>query len=205
MCARCYQTAAMVFDIVQAGDPVLRQRARPLRTEEIATPFIQELIVSMRMTMYEAPGVGLAAPQVGESLQITVIEDDKDHLDMISPVRRAETRRTPVPFTVLVNPTLTPIGDETDEFFEGCLSVEGYSALVPRHRAVRVEALDARGKPFTLDLVGWPARIVQHELDHLAGVLYIDRMDPRTFTTGENHGRWWKARPASEVRARLTP
>ncbi len=205
MGARCYQTAAMVFEIVQVGDPVLRQAARPLDPAEIATPFIQELIVSMRMTMYDAPGVGLAAPQVGESLQLTVVEDDEEHLATISPLRRAETRRTPLPFTVLINPKLTPLGDETDEFFEGCLSLEGYSALVRRHRAVRVEALDGRGKPIKLDLEGWPARIVQHELDHLAGVLYVDRMDTRTFTTGENLGRWWKARPASEVRARLTP
>lgn len=195
----------MVFDIVQAGDPVLRQPARPLRPEEIASPFIQELIVSMRMTMYDAPGVGLAAPQVGESLQLAVVEDDEEHLDMISPARRAELRRTALPFTALINPALTPVGDESDEFFEGCLSVEGYSAMVRRHRKVRVEALDGRGKPIRLELEGWPARIVQHELDHLAGVLYVDRMDPRTFTTGENHGRWWKARPASEVRARLSP
>ena len=195
----------MVFPIVQAGDPVLRQVARNLDPGEIATPFIQDLIVSMRMTMYDAPGVGLAAPQVGESLQVAVVEDDEDHLEMISPQRRAETGRTPLPFTVLINPTLVPIGDETDEFFEGCLSVEGYSAVVRRHRAVRVHALDARGKPFTRDLAGWPARIVQHELDHLAGVLYIDRMDSRTFSTGENHGRYWKARPAAEVRARLSP
>jgi peptide deformylase len=195
----------MVFDIVQAGDPVLRQPARPLQPGEIATPFIQELIMSMRMTMYDAPGVGLAAPQVGESLQLAVVEDDEEHLEMISPLRRVETRRTPLPFTVLINPTLTPVCEETDEFFEGCLSVEGYSAMVRRHRAVRVQTLDGRGKPVELELEGWPARIVQHELDHLAGVLYVDRMDPRTFTTGENLGRWWKARPASEVRARLSP
>lgn len=195
----------MVYDIVQVGDPVLRQRARPLAPDEIATPFIQELICGMRMTMYDAPGVGLAAPQVGESLQVAVVEDDEEHLEMISPLRRAEQRRTALPFTVLINPTLTPLGDETDEFFEGCLSVEGYSAVVARYRAVRVEALDGRGRPVRLELEGWPARIVQHELDHLAGVLYVDRMDTRTFTTGENHGRWWKARPVSEVHARLTP
>jgi peptide deformylase len=195
----------MVFDIVQAGDPVLRQPARPLEADEIATPFIHELIVSMRQTMYDAPGVGLAAPQVGESLQVVVIEDDEDMLEGMSPLRRAELRRTPVPFTVLVNPTLEPVGEETDEFFEGCLSVEGYSALVRRHRAVRVRALDGRGKPLELELEGWPARIVQHELDHLAGVLYIDRMDTRTFTTNNNYGRWMKARPAAEVRARLSP
>lgn len=191
----------MLYDIVQVGDPVLRRRARPLAKEEIGTPFVQELIASMRLTMYEAPGVGLAAPQVGESLQVVVVEDEGDHLEIMSPSRRAELRRRPLPFAALVNPTLEPVGDETDEFFEGCLSVEGYSALVRRHRAVRVQALDPAGRAITLELEGWPARILQHELDHLAGVLYIDRMDPRTFTTNENLGRWWKARTAEEVRA----
>jgi peptide deformylase len=194
----------MLLEIVQAGDPVLRQPARPLQPAAIGTPFVQELIVSMRQTMYDAPGVGLAAPQVGESLQIIVVEDDGPWLEAMSPARRAELRRTRLPAAVLINPSLEPIGDETDEFFEGCLSVEGFSALVRRHRAVRVRAMDGRGQPLEMELEGWPARILQHELDHLAGVLYIDRMDPRTFTTNENLSRYWKARPAEEVRARLT-
>jgi peptide deformylase len=195
----------MLFDIVQVGDPVLRQPARPLEEEEIGTPFVQELIASMRETMYDAPGVGLAAPQVGESLQLAVVEDDGPWMESMSDKRRAELGRAPLPFTVLVNPSFEPVGDETDEFFEGCLSLEGFMGAVRRHRRVRVTALDARGRPLELELEGWPARIVQHELDHLAGVLYIDRMDTRTFTTNENLGRWWKARPVSEVRGRLTP
>ena len=190
----------MIFDIVQVGDPVLRQRARPLSAEEIGTPFVQELIASMRQTMYDAPGVGLAAPQVGESLQVVVVEDDGPFLETMSAQRRAELRRTPLPFAALINPVLEPIGEEMDEFFEGCLSVAGYSGAVRRHRAVRVRALNGRGDPVTLELEGWPARILQHELDHLAGVLYIDRMDPRTFTTNENFGRWWKARPVDEIK-----
>lgn len=194
----------MLYEIVQVGDPVLRRRARPLAPEEIGTPFVQELIASMRLTMYEAPGVGLAAPQVGESLQVVVVEDEGDHLEMMSAARRGELGRNPLPFAALINPTLEPVGDETDEFFEGCLSVEGYSALVRRHRAVRVRALNPAGRAVTMDLEGWPARILQHELDHLAGVLYIDRMDPRTFTTNDNLGRWWKARSALEVRAAVS-
>ena len=193
----------MIFDIVQVGDPVLRQAARRVRAEEIATPFVQELIASMRETMYDAPGVGLAAPQVGESLQVVVVEDDGPWLESMTGSRRAELERDPLPFAALINPTLEPLGDETVEFFEGCLSVEGFSALVRRHRAVRVQALDPRGRPVEMELSGWPARILQHELDHLAGVLYIDRMDSRTFTTNENLGRWWKARPADDVRAGL--
>jgi len=190
----------MIFDIVQVGDPVLRRPARALGPEEIATPFVQELIASMRQTMYDAPGVGLAAPQVGESLQVVVVEDDGPYLENMSALRRAELRRTALPFAALINPRLEPVGDETDEFFEGCLSVAGYSAAVRRHRAVRVRALDARGEPVAMELEGWPARILQHELDHLAGLLYIDKMDPRTFTTNENFGRWWKARPVDDVK-----
>ena len=109
-----------------------------------------------------------------------------------------------MPLAVLLNPTIEPLGDETDEFFEGCLSVAGYSAVVRRHRAVRLQGLDPTGSAVSMELHGWPARIAQHELDHLAGVLYLDRMDSRTFTTNENLGRWFKARPIDEVRRRLT-
>lgn len=195
----------MIFDVVQVGDPVLRQVARPLSAEEIGTPFVQELIVSMRQTMYEAPGVGLAAPQVGESLQIAVVEDEGPWLETMSEPRRRELGRRPLPFTVLINPTLEPVGEETDEFFEGCLSLEGFSGAVRRYRKVRVRALDEDGHAVELQLEGWPARILQHELDHLAGVLYIDRMDTRTFTTNENLGRWWKARPVEDVRSSVSP
>jgi peptide deformylase len=194
----------MLIDIVQVGDPVLRRPARSLEIDEIATPFVQELIASMYQTMLDAPGVGLAAPQVGESLQLVVVEDDGPWLEAMSSARRAELHREPLPIMALINPTLEPLGDERDEFFEGCLSVDGFSALVVRHRAVRVRGLDARGQPVDLELEGWPARILQHELDHLAGVLYIDRMDSRTFTTDTNLGRFWKARPAWEIRAQLT-
>ncbi|HWI03132.1 MAG TPA: peptide deformylase [Acidimicrobiales bacterium] len=193
----------MLYDIVQAGDPVLRRPARPLAAEEIPTPFVQELIVSMRQTMHAAPGVGLAAPQVGEGLQVVVMEDTGGAPDTMSAARRDELGRTMLPFTVLVNPVVTPAGDETEEFFEGCLSVSGFSALVRRWRRVTVEALDAAGAPLHLDLEGWPARIVQHEADHLAGTLYLDRMDTRSFTTAANLGRHWKARPPAEIRAAL--
>ena len=193
----------MIFDIVQVGDPVLRRPAQAVSPDEIATPFMQELIASMRETMYEAPGVGLAAPQVGESLRIVVVEDDGPWLESMTRERRAELDRERLPFAALINPVLEPVGDETVEFFEGCLSIDGFSALVRRHRAVRVRALDARGQPVVMELTGWPARILQHELDHLAGVLYVDRMDTRTFTTNENLGRWWKARPVADVRSGL--
>ena len=193
----------MLYDIVQAGDPVLRRRARPLTAEEIPTPFVQELISSMRQTMHAAPGVGLAAPQVGEGLQVVVMEDAGGAPETMSAARRHELGRDLLPFTVLIHPVVEPAGDETEEFFEGCLSVSGFSALVRRWRAVTVAGLDERGAPVRLRLDGWPARIAQHEADHLAGILYIDRMDSRSFTTQANLGRHWKSRPAAEIRAAL--
>jgi peptide deformylase len=142
---------------------------------------------------------------VGESLQIVVMEDGDDALAAMSPARRDQLGRTALPYTVLVNPVVEPVGEDAEEFFEGCLSLTGYSALVRRWRAVRVRALDQRGEPIDLRLEGWPARIAQHEADHLAGVLYVDRMDTRSLTTFANLGRHWKARPAAEVRAALAP
>jgi peptide deformylase len=194
----------MLYDIVQTGDPVLRRPARPLTAEEITTPFVQELIVSMRQTMHAAPGVGLAAPQVGEGLQVVVMEDAGGSPETMSTARREELGRDELPFTVLINPVVEPASEETEEFFEGCLSVSGFSALVRRWRAVTVQALDERGAPVRLQLEGWPARIAQHEADHLAGTLYIDRMDARSFTTTSNLGRHWKSRPAAEIRAALS-
>ena len=195
----------MVLDIVQTGDPVLRRPARPLATGEIATPFVQELIVSMRQTMHAAGGVGLAAPQVAEPIQVVVMEDTGGTPESMSDARRAELSRNALPFTVLINPVVQLIGDETDEFFEGCLSVTGFSGMVRRRRRVWVRALDQFGAVIEMELDGWPARIAQHEADHLAGVLYVDRMDSRSFTTLANVGRHWKARPVADIRTVLGP
>src|SRR4051812_41779941 len=175
--------------IVQVGDPVLRQQARPLSSDEIRSAEIQQLIELMRQTMRDAPGVGLAAPQIGEPLQLAVIED-------VATV--AETERAPVPFHVIVNPRIALRGQPV-EFFEGCLSVDGYQAIVPRAHDVTVTALDHRGEPVTINASGWYARILQHEIDHLNGVLYIDRMHTRTLTTGRNYATWWHGRPPGEV------
>jgi len=191
-------------DIVQAGDPVLRRRAREVTEDELPTPFVQQLIATMVSTMRAAPGVGLAAPQIGESLRILVMEDDDaTQLAAMSEARRAELDRRRLSLQVVVNPVLELVGDESDDFFEGCLSVDGYRAVVARRRHARLTGVDAGGQPVDLQLAGWPARIAQHEVDHLDGVLYVDRMDPRTLTTAANLDRWWKARPVEEVR-RLT-
>jgi len=189
----------MIFDIVQVGDPVLRRGTRPVAAAEIPTPFVQELILSMRRTMHAASGVGLAAPQVGEALQVVVMEDDGDAVEAMSLARRDELGRDRLPFTVVINPVVEPVGNGTTECFEGCLSLSGFSALVLRWSRVTVRGLDQTGAPIELELEGWPARIAQHEADHLAGVLYVDRMDPRSLTSSANLARYWKARPAAEV------
>ena len=187
--------------IVQTGDPVLRQRARELSLDEIRGDDIQRLVLHMRDTMRAAPGVGLAAPQIGLSIRIAVIEDREEYLRGADPEWLAERERRPVPFHVIINPEITVVEAGPVEFFEGCLSVEGYSALVPRARAVRVVCLDERASPLTIEARGWYARILQHEIDHLNGGLYIDRMESRTFTTGPNFARYWRDHKPAEVRA----
>jgi len=189
--------------IVQTGEPVLRQTARPLTAAEIAHPAIQELIGHMRDTMRDAPGVGLAAPQVGLAIQLAVIEDREDYLKGIAPELLAERERQPVPFRVLINPVIVERSEESVEFFEGCLSVAGFSALVKRSRRVAVQYLDERAQPQHLEASGWFARILQHEIDHLQGVLYIDRMESRSFSSLDNMGRHWKDLPVESVRAVL--
>ena len=189
----------MILKIRQVGEAVLRQKARPLSTEEILDRSTQELIESMRETMDDAPGVGLAAPQIGYSLQLVVIEDQAEFIRKLPAEQVAERERRPVPFHVIVNPRLTVVGSEAAEFFEGCLSLAGFTAVVPRARQVRVECRNERAEPVIIDASGWYARILQHEIDHLGGVLYVDRMNTRTFFTQDNYVRHWKDRSIAEV------
>lgn len=189
--------------IVQSGDLVLRQPAKPLQPAEIRSPKIQDLIEWMRETMYDAPGVGLAAPQVGLSLQLAVIEDKPEYSKDAVPQSLKERERKPVPFHVLINPEITiPEGTPVD-FFEGCLSLAGFTAVVPRARKVKVQCLDHKGAPKVIEASGWYARILQHEIDHLRGTLYIDHMHPRTFMGMENFNRYWKDKPMADVRKLL--
>ena len=172
--------------VLQVGDPVLRGQCQRLSNDEIASEAIQELIRLMRETMRAAPGVGLAAPQVGVPLQLAVIEDRAEYHKDIPAARLTERERRPVPFHVIVNPTITSYGRPDVEFYEGCLSLAGFSALVPRAAQVHVACLNERAEPTVIEARGWYARILQHEIDHLNGALYFDRMLPRTFTTTEN-------------------
>ena len=150
-----------------------------------------------------APGVRLAAPQVGIPLQLAVIEDREEYHKKLTPAQLSERQRQPIPFHVIVNPRIISADNTALEFFEGCLSVAGYSAIVPRARAVTVEYLDEHAESKRVEAVGWYARILQHEIDHLDGVLYIDRMRTSTFTTLENLERFWKDLPTSGVFAKL--
>jgi peptide deformylase len=194
----------VTYKIVQVGDPVLRQRAREVTREELAGPAFQELIVRMRDTMRDAPGVGLAAPQIGESLQLAVIEDPPRLHASMTPEQLAERERAAVPFQVLVNPRLVPDGTEVVYAYEGCLSFAGFMMIVPRWRSVRIEALDETGAPVARIASGWYARILQHEIDHLHGIVCCDRMESRSLTTQDNQ-RYWRTMTLDEVRAALGP
>ena len=197
------QAASVRLKIVQSGEPVLREPARPLSSEEIASQEIQRLIEAMKETMRDAPGVGLAAPQVGYALQLAVIEDRPEYTKDAPREQLAERERRPIPLQVVINPKLTLLGDSEMEFFEGCLSLPGFMAIVPRVREVRVECLDERAKPRVIEASGWHARILQHEIDHLHGTLYFDRMVSRSLTTLENYNRYWKEKTIEEVKAIL--
>jgi len=183
---------------------VLRQRARPLLAEEIALAETQQLIAWMHETMRDAPGVGLAAPQVGLPIQLAVIEDRPEYAKDVAAERLAERERNPVAFQVLINPRIVEQSGEQVEFFEGCLSLAGFSALVKRSRQVTVEYWDEHGQPRRIEAQGWYARILQHEIDHLYGRLYIDRMDSRSFMSIDNLTRHWKDKPVQAARQALS-
>src|SRR5690606_38979552 len=148
--------------VARMGHPVLRKRARALDPAEVRGPAFQKFIDDMIDTMIEYEGVGLAAPQVHEGMRLVVaaLEGEGGRMQV-------------VPF---INPAITPLSDEKADDWEGCLSIPDIRGLVPRFQKVRVAALDRKGKPFALELEGFPARVVQHETDHLDGVLFFDRM-----------------------------
>lgn len=189
----------MALPIITVGEPVLRLSARRLDRDEIRSHAIQDLIAHMRDTMYAAPGVGLAAPQVGHSLQLAVIEDKPEYHAKLDAEQLAIRERTPVPFHVIINPVLELLDSPQLAFFEGCLSLPGYTAAVARSRRVRVSCLDHEAKIRVIEASGWYARILQHEIDHLNGTLYIDRMNCRTFTSLEHYERFWKGKSVSAI------
>ena len=189
-----------VLPIVECGDPVLRRPAEPVGPSDLRTSELQLLIAQMRATMEAAPGVGLAAPQVGVPIQLAVLYDGPERWGQLTEDERTARERNGLAFTVLVNPTLRSVDDSDNvSFYEGCLSVPGLAALVARHRAVRVEALDEHGEPVDRVFSGWPARIVQHEADHLGGRLYLDRAEPRSLSTADNYLKFWAGHPPADA------
>ena len=167
-----------ILKVARMGHPVLRAKARTVDKLEIKSPSIQDFIDSMIDTMYEYSGVGLAAPQVHESLRLFVAMLDADGQGESDAV-------------VLINPEITVIGDSTIEGWEGCLSIPEIRGRVPRAQHIKVSALDRNAKRFELDLKDFPARVVQHETDHLDGVLFFDRMKSlETLTYLEEYSRY---------------
>jgi peptide deformylase len=188
--------------LVLAGDPVLRT---PASAYDFSLPadLWSELISAMRETMHAAPGVGLAAPQIGLGIAVAVLEDPA----VVPAEIAAERKRYPVPGRVLVNPGYIPVdsagSDSTAEFYEGCLSVPGYQAVVPRASVVRLRCRDEDGNTIDELVTGWAARIVAHETDHLNGILYLDRALTRSLSTTENLHDLWSGVPVSAIRQRL--
>jgi peptide deformylase len=189
--------------IVQAGHPVLRDAAKRVPEEMFGSAELASLARTMVEVMRDAPGVGLAAPQIGVGLRVIVMEDVSTTMARLSDAERTERGRVELPLTILVNPELHPAGDRRATFFEGCLSVGGYMALVERRLDVVVRGLDTDGKKVELELRGWPARIAQHELDHLDGTLYVDRMLSRSFCENREMQTRYAGRSIEEIRAAL--
>ena len=160
--------------IAQIGHPVLRQIAREVSRDELAAPAIQGFIDDLIETMHDADGAGLAAIQVYEPIRICAIEVRNNPRYPYKP---------PIPLTVLVNPVLTPVGDEQFDNYEGCLSVPNLRGVVKRHVHVRVQAWDRHGGAIDEVVHGLKAGTYQHEVDHLNGKIFVDRADPATFTT----------------------
>ncbi|WP_405593527.1 peptide deformylase [Streptomyces sp. NBC_01092] len=182
--------------IVAAGDPVLRRPTEHF-DGQLDPALLARFVEALRITMRAAPGVGVAAPQVGVSLRIAVIEDPAPVPEEVRLVRG----RVPQPFRVLVNPSYEGVGGGRAAFFEGCLSVPGYQAVVARHTEVRLTGEDEHGRAVDEVFSGWPARIVQHETDHLDGVLYLDRAELRSLSSNQAMAEYW-AQPTPDGAAR---
>ena len=176
--------------IAQIGHPVLRQRAREVTREELATPAMQQFIDDLVETMRDADGAGLAAIQVYEPIRICAVEVRNNPRYPYKPQ---------IPLTILVNPVLTPVGEEQFSNYEGCLSVPNLRGMVKRFVHLRVKAWDRHGTPIEEVVHGLKSATYQHEVDHLNGHIFVDRADPSTFTTWTEFDRHHKARFVEQV------
>lgn len=171
--------------IAKLGNPVLRKIAAPVDPRDIKSPSFQQLIDDMFETMLAEPGIGLAAPQVSQSVQLVVMECEGEG---------------GFPRTVLINPTIVYYGPQQVENWEGCLSVDGLRGKVIRPSVVRVQALDRDGRPQDIEASGLYAVCIQHEMDHLIGKVFLDRMpDMSTLTQLEEFDHYWRKEPASVI------
>jgi len=182
-----------ILKVARMGHPVLRARARPVDPAEIASPRIQNLIDSMFETMQEYQGVGLAGPQVHESLRLFVAG--------FPPRRGAQEAddEDRVPLMVLINPEIKVVGSATADDWEGCLSIPDIRGRVTRALEIDVRAYDRRGRRIDMHAGGFTARVIQHETDHLDGILFLDRMKSfETLSFLEEYGRYWNSRDVPE-------
>jgi peptide deformylase len=182
-----------VREIVTIGDPVLRERAREVAPEELRSPGVQELIDDLIETKRSANGAGLAANQVGERLRVAVAE--------VEGTNPRYPYKPEIPLTVMVNPVIEPVDDEKIEINEGCLSVPDLRGYLERHAAIRVGYLDRYGVEHTDVRRGLAAGTFQHEVDHLDGVLFVDRADPRTLAIWDHYERHQRADFEERARA----
>lgn len=179
-------SAGSLPPIVQAGHPALRRRAAEF-DGQLPADQLARLIGVMRQVMHEAPGVGLAAPQLGIPLQLAVLEDQFD----VDPEAAALRNRHPLEFLAILNPRYTPLGSGLASFYEGCLSLSGLQAVVARPDAVQLDYVAPDGAAQRRTFSGWQARIVQHETDHLNGILYIDRAQLRSLSSNAEYAAHW--------------
>jgi peptide deformylase len=174
-----------ILKVSRLGHPVLRMESKRVSPETLASPVIQTLIDNMMETMVEYYGVGLAAPQVHQSLAIAVIE--------------SHGARGDIPMTVIVNPEVTVLDEELVEDWEGCLSIPDFRGRVPRWRKLRVDALDRKGRKIQITAEGFFARVIQHEFDHLMGRVYLDRMpNLKTLAHLAEFQRYWLPPPKED-------
>ena len=181
-----------ILKVARMGHPVLRAKAQPIDPNDIKSPRIQQLIDDMLETMNEYHGVGLAAPQVHERLRLFVA-------GFPSKGRDAEDDDSHVPLMVLINPEITPLSADVEEDWEGCLSIPDVRGRVPRAKEIEVKAYDRRGRRISIHARGFTARVIQHETDHLDGVLFFDRMTSfETLTYLDEFNRYWSERDVPE-------
>ncbi len=180
-----------VRPVLTIGNPLLRRVARDVRPEELRSPALKELVRDMIDTMHHEEGIGIAAPQVGESLQLAVIEVDTES--------SRYPGQEPFGLKVFVNPRVTVLDGEEQGFWEGCLSVPNLRGYVERPRHVRVDYVDLDGHARTIEAEGFLATVFQHELDHLQGVLYVDRIrDLTKLATIDDYLRYWRDDPDAQ-------